>query len=52
MCIRDSGQTAPNPVFSTLRYFRHEYLEHIEDRRCAAGVCPVAHESAQEAMPV
>jgi len=33
------GQTAPNPVLSTLRYFREEYLEHIEDRRCRAGVC-------------
>ena len=36
------GQTAPNPVFSTLRYFRHEFLAHIEDKHCAAGVCPVA----------
>ena len=36
------GQTAPNPVFSTLRYFRDEYLAHIEDRTCPAGVCPVA----------
>jgi len=33
------GQTAPNPVLSTLRYFRDEYLEHIEHRRCPAGVC-------------
>ena len=33
------GQTAPNPVVSTLRYFRHEYIEHIEDRHCRAGVC-------------
>ena len=33
------GQTAPNPVLSTLRYFRHEYLEHIESQRCRAGVC-------------
>jgi len=33
------GQTAPNPVLSTLRYFRDEYLEHILDRRCPAGVC-------------
>ncbi len=33
------GQTAPNPVLSTLRYFRHEYLEHIQDRHCRAGVC-------------
>ncbi len=33
------GQTAPNPVLSTLRYFRHEYIEHIVDKRCSAGVC-------------
>jgi NADP-reducing hydrogenase subunit HndC len=30
------GQTAPNPVLSTLRYFRHEYDAHIKDRRCPA----------------
>jgi len=35
------GQGAPNPVFSTLRYFRDEYLAHIEDRVCPAGVCPM-----------
>ena len=33
------GQTAPNPVLSTLRYFREEYLEHIDHKRCPAGVC-------------
>lgn len=33
------GQTAPSPVLSTLRYFRNEYLEHIEEKRCSAGVC-------------
>ena len=33
------GQTAPNPVVSTLRYFKDEYLAHIEDRICPAGVC-------------
>jgi bidirectional [NiFe] hydrogenase diaphorase subunit len=33
------GQTAPNPVLSTLRYFKHEYLEHIDNKRCPAGVC-------------
>jgi ferredoxin len=33
------GQTASNPVLSTLRYFREEYLQHIEKRRCPAGVC-------------
>jgi NADH-quinone oxidoreductase subunit F len=34
------GQTAPNPVLSTIRHFRNEYEEHIRDRHCAAGVCP------------
>jgi NADH-quinone oxidoreductase subunit F len=33
------GQTAPNPVLSTLRYFRDEYIEHIQDKHCRAGVC-------------
>jgi bidirectional [NiFe] hydrogenase diaphorase subunit len=33
------GQSAPNPVVSTLRYFRDEYLAHIIDKRCPAGVC-------------
>ena len=33
------GGTAPNPVLSTLRYFRHEYEAHIQHRRCPAGVC-------------
>jgi len=36
------GQTAPNPVLSTLRYFRDEYLAHISEKRCPAGVCPIA----------
>ncbi len=42
--IKDSalcglGQTAPNPVLSTLRFFKHEYEEHIKDKHCRAGVC-------------
>lgn len=42
--IRDTslcglGQTAPNPVLSTLRWFRDEYEAHIYERRCPAGVC-------------
>ncbi|HOO12189.1 MAG TPA: NADH-ubiquinone oxidoreductase-F iron-sulfur binding region domain-containing protein, partial [Bacillota bacterium] len=42
--IKDSalcalGQTAPNPVLSTIRYFRHEYEAHIKDKKCPAGVC-------------
>jgi bidirectional [NiFe] hydrogenase diaphorase subunit len=46
MCgmVRDTslcglGQTAPNPVFSTLRYFRDEYLAHIDGKTCPSGVC-------------
>ncbi|NLJ56912.1 MAG: 4Fe-4S binding protein, partial [Firmicutes bacterium] len=34
------GRAAPNPVLSTLRNFRHEYLAHVRDKRCPAGVCP------------
>ncbi|HCF58927.1 MAG TPA: NADH-quinone oxidoreductase subunit F, partial [Myxococcales bacterium] len=42
--IRDTslcglGQTAPNPVLSTLRYFREEYEAHVFERRCPAGAC-------------
>jgi bidirectional [NiFe] hydrogenase diaphorase subunit len=33
------GQSAPNPVLTTLKYFRDEYLAHIDEKRCAAGVC-------------
>lgn len=33
------GQTAPNPVLSTLRYFRDEYIAHVVDKKCPAGVC-------------
>jgi Na+-translocating ferredoxin:NAD+ oxidoreductase RNF subunit RnfB len=42
--IKDSalcalGQTAPNPVLTTLKYFHHEYEAHIKEKRCPAGVC-------------
>ncbi len=42
--IKDSalcglGQTAPNPILSTLRYFRDEYIAHVVDKKCPAGVC-------------
>ena len=39
------GQSAPNPVLSTLQYFEHEYIEHIVHKRCPAGVCsaPVSY---------
>ena len=33
------GQTAPNPVLSTLNYFYDEYVAHVKDKRCPAGVC-------------
>lgn len=33
------GQTAPNPVLSTLKYFREEYEAHVVEKRCPAGVC-------------
>jgi NADP-reducing hydrogenase subunit HndC len=33
------GQTAPNPVLTTIRYFREEYEAHINEKRCPAGVC-------------
>ena len=34
------GKTAPNPVLSTLKYFRDEYIEHVVDKKCRAHVCP------------
>ncbi|HSN66174.1 MAG TPA: NADH-ubiquinone oxidoreductase-F iron-sulfur binding region domain-containing protein, partial [Fusibacter sp.] len=42
--IKDSslcglGQTAPNPVLSTLKYFRDEYIAHVVDKKCPAGMC-------------
>ena len=44
LVVRDTtmcglGQSAPNPVLSTLRYFRHEYEQHIVEKRCSAFVC-------------
>ncbi len=33
------GQTSPNPVLSTLKYYENEYLEHINDKKCSTGVC-------------
>jgi bidirectional [NiFe] hydrogenase diaphorase subunit len=40
------GQSAPNPVLSTLRYFADEYKAHVEEKRCPAGVC--GHEPVEE----
>jgi len=45
------GQTAPNPVLSTLKYFKNEYLEHIVHKRCPAGVCNMAGAPAAEPAP-
>ena len=39
MSLCGLGQTAPNPVLTTLRYFRREYEEHLRTHRCRAGVC-------------
>lgn len=55
--IKDSalcglGQTAPNPILSTLKYFKHEYIEHIEDKHCSAGVCSALFDApCQNACP-
>ncbi|MEN6373644.1 MAG: NADH-quinone oxidoreductase subunit NuoF [Smithella sp.] len=47
------GQTAPNPVLSTLRYFRHEYEDHIRNHRCSAAVCTALFKSpCQHTCPV
>jgi bidirectional [NiFe] hydrogenase diaphorase subunit len=35
------GFTSPNPILSTLRYFRDEYEAHIKERKCPVGVCPM-----------
>lgn len=40
------GKTAPNPVLSTLQYFRDEYIAHIVNKRCPAGVCSALKEYA------
>ena len=46
------GQTAPNPVLSTIRHFRHEYEQHIRDHHCEAGVCPgLVRAPCQSACP-
>jgi len=44
MYIKDNslcglGQTAPNPVLSMYHHFKDEYIQHIKDKKCAAGVC-------------
>jgi len=47
------GQTAPNPLLSTLRYFRDEYEEHIRDKKCRAAVCSALFKSpCQHICPI
>lgn len=47
------GQTAPNPVLSTIRYFRHEYEAHIRDKKCPAAVCSAMFKSpCQHTCPI
>lgn len=47
------GQTAPNPVLSTIRYFRHEYEAHIRDHHCEAAVCSALFKSpCQHTCPI
>jgi len=47
------GQTAPNPVLSTIRYFRNEYEEHIRDKKCRAAVCSALFKSpCQHTCPI
>ncbi|MDD5134461.1 MAG: NADH-quinone oxidoreductase subunit NuoF, partial [Phycisphaerae bacterium] len=46
------GQSAPNPVLSTIRYFREEYEQHIREKHCQAGVCPgLVRAPCQSACP-
>ena len=47
------GQTAPNPVLTTLRYFRHEYQEHVDKKQCTAFVCRslIQHQIDPERCP-
>jgi NADH-quinone oxidoreductase subunit F len=58
LAIKDSalcglGQNAPNPILSTLRYFRHEFEAHIRDKRCPAAVCSALFKSpCQHTCPV
>ncbi len=48
MSLCGLGQSAPNPVVSTLRYFRDEYLAHIVEKRCPAGVCPISQREGSQ----
>jgi hypothetical protein len=50
MSLCGLGQNAPNPILSTLQYFRDEYIAHIVERRCPAGVCTIAPQEADPAV--
>ncbi|MFC1555261.1 FAD-dependent oxidoreductase, partial [candidate division KSB1 bacterium] len=58
LVVRDTtmcglGQSAPNPVLSTLKYFKHEYIEHIKHNKCRAGVCKeLVGAPCQDACPL
>lgn len=46
------GQAAPNPILATLKYFRHEYEQHIKEKKCSAGVCAALfHAPCENACP-
>jgi NADH-quinone oxidoreductase subunit F len=47
------GQTAPNPVLTTIKYFRHEYEEHIHEKKCRAKKCPalIRYQIIEEKCP-
>ena len=45
------GQTAPNPLLSTIRYFRDEYVAHIRDKECPVGVCGWLNIERAEPIP-
>jgi NADH-quinone oxidoreductase subunit F len=44
------GKTAPNPVLSTLRYFREEYLQHVEHKHCPTGQCKALRKPVIDAV--
>jgi bidirectional [NiFe] hydrogenase diaphorase subunit len=45
------GMTAPNPVLSTLRYFKNEYIDHIVHKKCVAGVCNIQEAASDAYVP-
>ena len=52
MSLCGLGQTAPNPVLTTMRHFRHEFEDHIRAKRCRAGVCEhLALSPVREQLP-